>query len=88
MARTKLTVRLPTENLEFVKRYAAEHGVTVTDVLNRFLTRLRRGGVGSDLHPSVERLRGLIPADPKTRSARDLYHEHLLDKHRWRCWST
>jgi hypothetical protein len=80
--RAKLTVRLPTENLEFVKRYAAENGVTVTDVLNRFLTRLRHGGARSDLHPSVERLRGLLPADLDTPDGRDLYHEHLLDKHR------
>lgn len=80
--RAKLTVRLPTENLEFVKRYAAEHGVTVTDILNRFLTRLREGEVQNDIHPSVERLRGLIPTDLDTSDARALYHEHLLDKHR------
>ena len=76
--RTKLTVRLPRENLEFVKRYAAEHQVTVTDVLNRYLTRLREGSEGRSIHPAVERISGLVPSDV---DARALYHDHLLGKH-------
>lgn len=77
-ARAKLTVRLPQENLEFVKRYAVEHGLTVTDVLNRFLTRLREGAEGRKIHPDVERISGLVP--PQV-DADALYHEHLLEKH-------
>ncbi|MFP3939869.1 MAG: DUF6364 family protein [Thermoanaerobaculia bacterium] len=77
--RTKLTVRLPRENLEFVKRYAADHDLTVTDVLNRYLTRLREGAEGRPVHPSVERISGLVPPDV---DARALYHDRLLDKHR------
>ena len=76
--RTKLTVRLPRENLEFVKRYAAEHQLTVTDVLNRYLTRLREGAERRPIHPSVERISGLVPSDV---DARALYHDHLLGKH-------
>lgn len=76
--RTKLTVRLPKENLEFVKRYAAEHHLTVTDVLNRHLTRLREGTEGRPIHPSVEKISGLVPPDV---DARALYHDHLLGKH-------
>ena len=41
--RSKLTVRLPKENLDFLKRYAADHGMTVTEVLDRFLLRLKQG---------------------------------------------
>lgn len=78
-SKTKLTVRLPDENLEFVKRYAKEHGVSVTEVLERFLTRLQTAETRRPLHPKVERLSGLVPADV---DARALYHEHLLDKHR------
>lgn len=76
--RTKLTVRLPRENLEFVKRYAAEHHSTVTDVLNRYLTRLREGAEGRRIHPDVARISGLVPSDV---DARALYQEHLLGKH-------
>lgn len=75
----KLTVRLAEDNLDFVKRYAAEHGLTVTDVLDGYLTRLREGGEDRPLHPGVKAISGLIPADV---DARALYHEHLLEKHR------
>lgn len=77
--RTKLTVRLPEENVKFVKRYAAEHGLTVTSVLNRFLIRLRESSAGRGLHPDVERISGLVPPDV---DAEALYHDHLLDKHK------
>lgn len=77
--RTKLTVRLPEENVEFVKRYATEHGLTVTDVLDRYLTRLRESPGPSGVHPAVERISGLIPADMDAEAA---YHEHLVEKHR------
>lgn len=77
--KSKLTVRLPDENLEFVKRYAKAHGITVTEVLDRYLTRLRTAGTEGRHHPKVERLAGLLPADVDSRA---LYHEHLRDKHR------
>lgn len=78
-ARAKLTVRLPRENLDFVKRYATEHGLTVTDVLNRFLTRLREGAEGRQVHPDVERISGLVPPEV---DAEAVYRNHLLEKHR------
>jgi hypothetical protein len=79
VTKTKLTVRLPDENLEFLKRYAKEHDTTVTDVLDRYLTRMRAVETERAHHPKVERLSGLAPCDA---DARALYHEHLLDKHR------
>lgn len=77
--KTKLTVRLPEENLDFLKRYAQENGTTVTEVLDRFLARMREVETERAHHPKVERLSGLAPADA---DARHLYHERLLDKHR------
>lgn len=79
MTRSKLTVRLPEENLDFVKRYAAEHGQTVTEVLDRFLTRLREASAPHEIDPEIERLSGLIPADVDGEA---LYRAHLADKHR------
>lgn len=78
-ARAKLTVRLPREDLDFVKRYAKEHGVTVTDILNRYLSRLREGTERRAIHPDIERISGLVPSDVDVQA---LYHEHLLEKHR------
>jgi hypothetical protein len=77
--RTKLTVRLPQENVQFVKQYAVEHGLTVTDVLDRFLTRLRESRLPRQLHPHVKKLSGLVPADV---DAEALYHQHFIEKHR------
>lgn len=77
-ARAKLTVRLPREDLDFVKRYAKEHGVTVTDILNRYLTRLREGATHREIHPDIEKISGLVPSDV---DAQRHYHEHLLGKH-------
>lgn len=78
-ARDKLTVRLPRENLDFVKRYAKEYGVTVTDILNRYLTRLREGVERDEIHPDIQEISGLVPPEI---DAEALYREHLLGKHR------
>jgi hypothetical protein len=77
MAR-KLTVRLAEKNLDFLKSYAAEHGLTVTEMLNRYLTRLREGTASRAIHPDVEAVSGLVPADI---DADALHREHLLEKH-------
>jgi hypothetical protein len=78
METAKLTVRLPKKDLEFAKRYAEEHQITVTELIDRYLRRLRAGQV-SPIHPEVERVSGLVPADV---DAEALYREHLMSKHR------
>lgn len=78
-SRGKLTVRLPEDNLDFVRRYAADRGLTVTEVLDRFLTRLRQSEEARPIHPRVEKISGLIPSDVDVRA---LYHDYLLEKHR------
>lgn len=77
--RTKLTVRLTVENVEFVKRYAVEHGLTVTDLLDRYLTRLRESRAPRPIHPSIKRISGLVPSD---LDAEALYHQHLVERGR------
>lgn len=78
METTKLTVRLPHAELEFIKNYAREHGVTVTALIDRYFSRLQRAPEAS-IHPQVERIAGLIPA---SAAVRDLYREHVEAKHR------
>jgi hypothetical protein len=77
--RSKLTVRLPDESLDFIKRYAAEHGLTVTEVLSRFLARLRQSTQEGTIHPKVDRISGLLPADLDVEA---LYADHIIEKHR------
>jgi hypothetical protein len=73
---TKLTIRVPRSDLEFAKAYAKSHGVTLTEMVDRYLRRLRDT---PDL-PSqmVAQITGLIPADI---NAEDEYRTHLLAKH-------
>lgn len=78
-ARAKLTVRLPRKDLDFVKRYAKEHGITVTEILSRYLTRLREGAEEHTIHPDIQEISGLVPPEV---DATALYQEHLLRKHR------
>jgi hypothetical protein len=75
---TKLTVRLPKEDLEFAKRYAREHGLTVTELIDRYLRALQ-GAPKSKIHPEIARISGLVPSDV---DAKETYVEHILEKHR------
>ena len=78
METTKLTVRLPKSEIEFVKRYARDHGVTVTALIDRYFSRLQSIDP-TTLHPDVERFAGLVPEDV---DARKLHREHVRSKHR------
>jgi energy-converting hydrogenase A subunit M len=78
METAKLTVRLPKKDLDFAKRYAQEHRITVTELIDRYLQRLQAGQVTA-IHPEVERISGLVPSEI---DAEVLYHEHLMSKHR------
>ena len=71
----KITVRLPKGDLEFAERYAEAHRITVTELIVRYLRSLRTGNRA--IHPEVERIAGLTPAEVDARSE---YGEHLLRK--------
>jgi uncharacterized protein DUF6364 len=78
MDTAKLTVRLPKKDLEFAKKYAQEHRITVTELIDRYLRRLQLDG-SSGIHPEVEKISGLVPADVDVEA---LYHDHLVKRHR------
>jgi len=74
----KLTIRLPREDLEFVKAYAKANRMTVTEVIDRSLRRLRTLDEKA-LSPELDDIIGLLPADIDAEQA---YREHLERKHR------
>lgn len=78
MDTAKLTLRLPTEDADFIKAYAKEHGVSVSSVLNRFVQRLK-AAQSQDIHPDIYHIAGIVPQDVDTKTE---YHSHLLEKHR------
>ena len=65
---TKLTIHLPREHVDFAKSYARAHGVTVTEVIDRYLRRMQaiaQRAPGRELAA----ISGLIPHDVDVRAA-------------------
>ena len=58
----KLTIRLPVEDVDFVKRYAKAHGLGVTEVIDRDLRRMRLLD-NEALPATLDEITGLLPAD-------------------------
>jgi hypothetical protein len=73
-----LTVNLPSEEIEFLQRYAQQHGLTAAEVVARYLHHLK-SGARPTIHPEVTALTGLVPPDADAEAE---YHRNLLDKHR------
>jgi hypothetical protein len=78
METQKLTVRLPVDDIAFLKGYARNRGITVTEALHRHLFRMRELE-RTEIHPEVSNITGLAPSDI---DAKDVYSEHLIEKHR------
>lgn len=74
---TKLTIRLPAQDVAFVKKYAKDHGVSVTEVIDRYLRRMRQLESHS---PSleVEAISGLLPTEI---DAREEFRQYTVRKH-------
>ena len=73
---TKLTIRLPRAHVERAKAYARRHGLTVTELVDRHLRTLDRGG--SPDAPAIAEITGLIPAEIDAHAE---YRAHLIKKH-------
>jgi hypothetical protein len=75
---TKLTIRLPRQDVEFVRRYANAHGLTVTEVIDRYLRRMRalEEQVPS---PELDFISGLVP---EYVEAADEHQRHIEYRHR------
>ena len=73
---TKLTIRLPRGHVERAKAYARQHGLTVTELVDRHLRTLGRYELPDTL--AIAEIAGLIPAEI---DARDEYRAHLVEKH-------
>jgi hypothetical protein len=76
MEQTKLTVRVPRDLLENVKRYAAQNNTTLTDLIEAYLRRIPAQASLVDA-PIVRRLSGILPEDVSIQD----YHEHLEQKY-------
>ncbi|WP_224746725.1 DUF6364 family protein [Pelovirga terrestris] len=78
MPARKLTIRLPEEEIEFAKEYALRNGISVTEMIDRYLKNLRKQ-TRAELHPDIQRFSGIISSNIDAEIA---YHEALEEKHR------
>lgn len=76
MEETKLTVRIPRELLEKVKRYAAQNDTTLTNLIKAYLQHIPPQGLLEDA-PIIQRLSGTLSQKVSVRD----YHEHLEEKY-------
>lgn len=72
----KLTIRLPENHLDFVKRYAKEQGVTVTEVFARYPRGLSAATGKPGL--KVQRMTGILPAQIDARAE---HRNFMIEKH-------
>ncbi len=77
IAASKLTIRLPSSELNFVRHYAKTHGMTLTDLVLRYFGSLSRT-MQDDVPPEVARVAGIVP---RKAHASHEYHDYLEGKH-------
>jgi len=78
MRTAKLTVRLPVSAIEFIKWYAESHGLSVSELIDRYIDCLQASQRNAPLHPEIQKITGIIPHDI---DAKTIFYEHLLEKH-------
>ena len=76
MQETKLTVRVPRDLLENIKRYAAQNNTTLTDLIEAYLRRIP-SLQSLENAPIVRRLSGTLPPDVTLQD----YRQHLEEKY-------
>lgn len=80
METKKLTVRLPQSDLQFIKRFAVEHNLTVTELIRRHFSQLRQQE-DKDISPKLQQITGILPDNIEPSDIKHEYHDYLLDKH-------
>ena len=76
MQETKLTVRVPRDLLENIKRYAAQNNTTLTDLIEAYLRRIP-AQQSLENAPIVRRLTGTLSPDVAIQD----YKQHLEEKY-------
>lgn len=78
MPTRKLTIRLPEEDIDFAKQYAATNGITITELIDRYLKALQHLPEGQ-LSPAIIRFSGIISETTETKAD---YYSAIEEKHK------
>ena len=77
MKEQKLTIRISQNVLDEARRYAREHGTSLTRLVTAYLERLGTTGDALDSAPITRSLTGSLPSTAN----RSEYREHLEQRH-------
>ena len=77
MEETKLTIRIDRATLERAKRYARQHGTSLTRLVTSHLERLGADDGATGDAPVTRRLTGVLPPEASLQD----YRDHLERKH-------
>ena len=75
--KTKLTLRLNKRLIEQAKLYAANHNISVSELVETFFLRLEESQEGAHT-PLVRQLTGILPEEVDVAG---LYGDHLAEKY-------
>jgi hypothetical protein len=73
----KLTLRLNKRLIEYAKKYAAGHNISVSELVETFFRRLE----GADEEGHTQLVRQLTGILPETVDVEQEYANHLMDKY-------
>ena len=76
MQTSKLTIRLPKNDLEFAKEYARQHGMSLTQLVDRYFQSIQKA-TRKVPHAEVQKITGLITRDIDLNE----YLQHIEKKH-------
>ncbi len=77
MEKTKFTIRIETEALERAKRYARQHGTSVTRLVSEFFRSLDKERIALSYTPILDELSGTLASETSLED----YHKHLESKY-------
>ena len=75
--KTRLTVRVDTNSLAGAKRYAEQHGTSLSSMISHFLGQLATAQPPLLQTPILRKLAGVLPAE----ASLDEHRAHLVDKY-------
>jgi hypothetical protein len=78
MNSTEVIVQLPSEEAEFLEKYAKEHATSVAEIFVRYARRLQ-STAHREPHPENVKFSGSVPSNV---DAQEDFHKHVVDKQR------
>lgn len=73
---TKLTIRLPRREVEYAKAYAKAHGINVTELIDRYMRRIRE----LEERPVAAELEAITGLVPEHIDAAEEFRQHSLSR--------